>query len=210
MMKLYYSAGSCSTCCHIALEESGLKHEAIAIDWDQASDPNLALVAKLNPMGTLPVMTIEPGKVLSQNVAILTHIADQAPEKKLMPAHGTFERSEAMNWLSFVSSDLHKSVGGLFSVQAFSVDPAKQAEYRAFGLKAANNALSCLNQGLANKDFLMGKQFTVADAYAFVVLGWTKWLDIPLDAYPNVSAFMARVFERPAVQKVYQMEGLLD
>ncbi len=208
-MKLYYSAGSCSTCCHIALEEAGLKHEAIAIDWDNASDPNIAVIEKLNPLGTLPVLGFEGGKVLSQNLAILTYIADQAPEKKLLPAHGTFERAEAMNWLSFVASDLHKSVGGLFATESFSEDKTKQADYRTWGLANANRTLSFLNESLAGKDYLMGKQFTVADAYAFVVVGWTKWLGISLEPYAHIRSYQNRVLERPAVQKILKLEGLL-
>jgi glutathione S-transferase len=209
-MKLYYSAGSCSTCCHIALEEAGLKHEVVAIDWDQTADPNLKLIEKLNPLGTLPVATLDNGKVLSQNIAILTYIADQSPEKKLLPPPGTVERAEAMNWLSFVASDLHKSVGGLFATQSFSTDPAKQADYRTWGLVNANRTLAYLDHGLAGKDYLMGSQFTVADAYAFIVAGWTKWLDIPLTNYPNIRSFVNRVLERPAVQKVFKLEGLFD
>ena len=209
-MKLYYSAGSCSTCCHIALEESGLKHEVIGVDWDQASDPNLALVTKLNPLGTLPILTLDNGKVLSQNLSILSYIAAQAPEKNLLPAAGTFEHFEAMNWLSFVASDLHKSVGGLFGVQSYSTDPAKQAEFRTWALANATKNLSYLNQNLAGKDYLMGKQFTVADSYAFIVTGWTKWLDIPLAPYANLTGYMNRIMERPAVQKVFKIEGLLE
>lgn len=207
-MKLYYSAGSCSTSCHIALEEAGLPHEAIGVNWDNASDPNLALVEKLNPLGTLPILALDQGTVLSQNVAILTHIADLAPAKKLLPAVGTIERAEAMNWLSFVASDLHKSVGALFAVPGYSQDPAKQAEFRAWALAGVNSTLSHLNQGLAGKDYLMGKQFTVADGYAFVVAGWSKWLDVSLQPYPHITAYLGRMMERPAVQKVFKLEGL--
>lgn len=207
-MKLYYSAGSCSTCCHIALEEAGLPHEAIAVDFDQPNDPNLIQAMKLNGMGTLPVLDFGNGKALTQNLSILTYIADQAPEKKLLPAHGTFERAEAMTWLSFVAADLHKSIGALFGVQYYSTDAAKREEYRSYLLKSADQTLTYLNGKLAGKDYLMGSQYTVADAYAFIVLGWTKWLNISLDAYPNVRTYLGRVLERPATQKVFKLEGL--
>jgi glutathione S-transferase len=187
-----------------------LKHEVVEIDWDQTEDPNLKLIEKLNPMGTLPVATLDNGKVLNQNLSILTYIADQVPEKKLLPPAGTVERAEAMNWLSFIAADLHKAVGGLFSTKAFSPDPAKQADYRAWGLANANKALAHLDRGLAGKEYLMGSQFTVADSYAFIVAGWTKWLDIPLTSYPNIESFQNRVLERPAVQKVFKLEGLFD
>jgi glutathione S-transferase len=210
-MKLYYSAGSCSTSCHITLEESGLKHEAIEIDWDNPADPNLGVIQKYNPdLGTLPILVLDNGKALAQNVAIHTYVAELAPEKKLLPPPSTLERAEAMDWLSFVSSDLHKAYSPLFAAKRYSQDPARQAEFREFALQGVKAALSHLNKGLAGKDYLLGKQFTVIDSYAFVVAGWSNWLEIPLDQYTNVKAYLARVSERPAVKKVLKLEGLLD
>jgi glutathione S-transferase len=209
MMKLYYSAGSCSTSCHITLEESGLQYEAIEVDFDNASDANIALTAKLNTLGTLPVLVLDNGKVLDQNLSIATYIADLAPQKKLLPEFGTFERAQAMNWLSFVAADLHKGVGGLFSVPYISQDKNVQGAAREFMLGKANEYLKYLDTNLAGKDYVTGSQFTVADSYAFVVCGWTKWLEIPLTPYKNVEAYMARVAARPAVHKVLQSEGLL-
>ena len=208
-MKLYYSAGSCSTSCHIVLEESGLKYEAIEVDFDNNSDPNVALVSKLNPLGTLPIFITDEGKQLDQNIAIQTYVADKAVGKNLLPAAGTFERAEAMNWLSFVCSDLHKSVGALFGVASFSEDKAVQDVVRKNLLGRANECLKYLDQKLAGKDYLLGKNFSPADAYAFVVVGWTKWLEIPLTSYPNIQAFMTRVAARPAVANVLKAEGLV-
>jgi len=207
-MKLYYSAGSCSTSCHITLEESGLKYEAIAVDFDNANDPNIALTAQLNSLGTLPVFITDDGKQLDQNLAIHTYIAQKAPQKNLLPAPGTTEYAEAMNWLSFVCADLHKGVGGLFSVPGFGEDKTIQAAARAYLLGNATKYIAYVEEKLAGKDYLMGKQFTPADAYAFVVLGWTKWLEIPLAPYKNIQAYMARVAARPAVAAVLKAEGL--
>jgi glutathione S-transferase len=208
-MKLYYSAGSCSTSCHISLEEAGLKYEAIAVDFDVPTDPNVALVEKLNPLGTLPVFFTDDGKQLDQNLSIHTYIADKAPAKNLLPAFGTYERAEAMNWLSFVASDLHKSIGGMFSISAISKDEKIQEAARAYMTEKANGYLSYMNTKLAGKDYLTGKTFTVADAYAYIVTGWTKWLEIPLTPYKNIEAYMSRVTARPAVAKVLKDEGLV-
>src|ERR1700721_599576 len=101
-MKLYYSAGSCSTSCHITLEESGLKYEAIEVDWDNASDANIPAGSKLNPLGTLPILITDDGKQLDQNLAIHAYVAELATGKGLLPQSGTVERAEALNWLSFV------------------------------------------------------------------------------------------------------------
>jgi glutathione S-transferase len=207
-MKLYYSAGSCSTSCHITLEESGLKYEAVEVDFDNASDPNLAVTAKLNPLGTLPILVTDDGKQLDQNLAIHTYIADQAADKKLLPPMGTFERAEAMNWLSFVASDLHKGIGALFSVEGISQDKTTQETVRKYMTDKAKGYLSYMDSKLTGKDYLMGKNFSPADAYAFVVTGWTKWLEIPLTPYKNIQAYMARIAARPAVAKVLKEEGL--
>jgi glutathione S-transferase len=207
-MKLYYSAGSCSTSCHIILEESGLRYEAVEVDWDNSSDPNISVVTQLNPLGTLPVLVTDDGKQLDQNLAIHTYISDLASERKLLPPIGTYERAVAMNWLSFVAADLHKSVGALFFVSQVSSDKAVQDAYRKYAVSKANDTLKYMNFKLEGKDYLMGKAFTPADAYAFVVTGWTQWLDIPLTPYPNIQGFMARVAARPAVVKVLKAEGL--
>lgn len=207
-MKLYYSAGSCSTSCHITLEESGLKYETVEVDFDNESDPNISLTKKLNPLGTLPIFITDDGKQLDQNLSIHCYIADKAPAKNLFPAPGTFERYEAVNLLSFVAADLHKSVGALFGVQAFSPDKEVQSAVRKFLTERAHANLSYLESKLAGKDYLMGKTFTVADAYAYVVVGWTKWLELPLTNYKNIQNYMTRITARPAVAKVLKEEGL--
>ena len=208
-MKLYFSAGSCSTSCHIVMEESGLPYEAIMVDWDNPSDPNIALVSKLNPNGTLPVCITDEGKQLDQNLSIHAYIASKAPQKNLMPEAGTYEYAKALNWLSYVAADLHKTIGALFGVQAISQEKSVQDTVRKFMVGRSLECLRVLNAELAGKDYLMGKQFTPADAYAFVVLGWTQYLDIPLNDYKNIQAYMGRIAARPAVVKVLRAEGLV-
>ncbi len=206
-MKLYYSAGSCSTSCHISLEESGLKYEAIEVDWDDAKDPNLEVVNKLNALGTLPILITDDGKQLDQNLAIHTYIAEKAAAKNLFPATGP-ERIEALNLLSFVATDLHKGVGALFGTQYVSEDKKVQEAYRKFCLERANGVLKYLDTKLAGKDYLLGKNFSVIDAYAFVVSSWTKWLEVPITQFKNLQSYMERMSARPAVVKVMKDEGL--
>ena len=209
-MKLYYSAGSCSTSCHISLEEAGLQYQAVEIDFDDATDPNLALIKKLNALGTLPVLITDDGKQLDQNLSIHTYIADQAPGKNLLPPSGSFERLEAMNWLSFVAADLHKAVGGLLGLAAYENEPQVKAAVRKNLLVRANDVLKYLDTRLAGRDYILGSHFSVIDAYAFVVTGWTKYVDVSLASYPHLQAYMDRMAARPAVAKVLQAEGLLE
>ncbi len=208
-MKLYYSAGSCSTSCHITLEESGLPYEVVEVDWDQPSDA-VAHVNELNPLGTLPILITDDGKQLDQNLAIHVYVADKASGKNLLPPHATIERAQALNWLSFVSSDLHKAIGGMFGIPSISDDKAVQAAVRRSMLEKANGYLGYFDAKIAGKDYLMGKTFTPADAYAFVVISWTKYLEVPLTAFKNVQGYLARVAGRPAVARVMKAEGLLD
>lgn len=209
-MKLYYSSGSCSTSCHISLEEAGLRYEAIEVDFDNPSDPNLALTQKLNSLKTLPVFITDDGKQLDQNLAILTYIAEKAPEKKLLPPAGTFERFEALNFLSFVAADMHKAIGAMFGLAAYQNDKETQTKVRQTMLVRANETLDYLNSRLKGRSYIMGDQFTVVDPYAFVVASWTKYLDISLAPYPNIQAYLTRMASRPAVAKVLKEEGLLD
>lgn len=207
-MKLYYSAGSCSTSCHITLEESGLKYEAIGVDWDDPKDPNIEVVTKLNKLGTLPILVTDDGRQLDQNLAIHTYVAELAPGKNLLPPAGTFERAEVMNALTFVATDLHKGIGAFFGLPYISKDKNVLDEVRKSFLKTANGYLKYMDEHLENRDYFAGKTFTVADAYAFVVTGWCQWLEIPLTPYKNVQKFMERVGKRPAVAKVLKEEGL--
>jgi glutathione S-transferase len=207
-MKLYYSPGSCSMSCHITLEESGLKYEAIKIDFDKETDPNTMLVEKLNPLGTLPILITDDGKQLDQNLAIHTYVADLAKDKNLLPAYGTIERAQAMNYLAFVTTDLHKGIGGMFGLKAYAGDKTVQAAVRTNMAATANEYLKYLDTKLEGKEYLMGNTFTPADAYAFTVVGWTKYLDISITPYVNVGKYMTRVAARPAVAKVLKEEGL--
>lgn len=131
-MKLYYSAGSCSTSCHISLEESGFPYEAVPVDWSDAAQA--AEVERLNPLGTLPILT-DKNLTLNQNIGIHTYVADQVPQKQLLPPVGTPERAEAMSWLSFIASDLHKSFSPLFALVSVSPD------------KKVQEARPCLERG---------------------------------------------------------------
>jgi glutathione S-transferase len=208
MMKLYYSAGSCSTSCHISLEESGLKYEAISMDWDKDTDAKT--IEKLNPLGTLPIAMIDDKHVLSQNLAIHEYIAELAPAKNLLPKHGTFEHAEAMNWLSFVAADLHKAFAPLFALQGFATEPQAQEQAKKYFVGGVNRHLKVLDERLQGRDYILGKNFSVVDSYCFVVTGWSQWLEIDLKPYKNISNYVKRVSERPAVHKVLKEEGLLD
>jgi glutathione S-transferase len=208
-MKLYYSSGACSMSCHIALEEAGLNYTPVQLDWDKPT-ADLQTMYKLNPLEMVPVLITDQGKTITQNAAILEFLADAKPSSHLLPSVGTTERAEVNQWVSFVASDLHKSFGLLFMGEAITANADGQKDLRAFAEGNVNKYLAHVDKSLAGKDFICGSKFTIADAYLFTVVNWCQWVNISTAPYKNLSSYMARVSERPAVQKVLKMEGLLD
>jgi glutathione S-transferase len=129
------------------------------------------------------------------------YLADQVPEKKLAPAHGTLERYRLQEWLTFISSELHKTFSPLFN-------KAISDEARTQTIARLHTRLALLEDALSGHAYLLGESFTVADAYAFTILRWCGMFDIKLTDYPNVSAYMERVGARPAVHEALKAEGL--
>jgi glutathione S-transferase len=122
----------------------------------------------------------------------------------------TWERAHTMSWLSFVAADYHKAFGPLFRAEQMATTDAGREEVRAFAIKDINGYLNHIDKNLEGKDYITGKTFTVADCYLFVVTSWCKWLKIPTDSYKNLTQYMTRVYQRPAVMKVLKEEDLLD
>jgi glutathione S-transferase len=200
-MKLYFSPGACSLACNIALREAGIEFEAVRVGRDKqaANGENyLAVTAK----GYVPALRLDNGEVLTEGTAILPYIADRNPAAKLAPPAGTLERYRLQEWLGYLNSEVHKAFGPFFTPG--STDEAKQAA-------AANLArkFDFMDQALAAGPYLLGEQFTVADAYAFVVVGWTRHVGIDLVRWPHLKAHQERVAARPAVVAALQAEGLI-
>lgn len=207
-MKLFYSTGACSTSCHIAIEEAGLAYTPVEVSWDR--NENVAELEALNPLGVAPILVMDDGRVLTQNAAILEYIADKAPEKGLLAAQGTWERVQTISWLSFVASDFHKAFAPLFSASAMATATESQDQIKAFAKTKVVEYLNHLEDKLTGRDYITGQQFTIADTYLFVVLGWCKWMEIDTKSFQNVSSYIKRVYARPAVQKVLKAQDLLE
>lgn len=211
MMKLYTAAGACSTACHIALQESGVPFETKMMSFDSGDFDAPAFVA-LNPKGYVPMLEIESGKILNEGAAILQYIADQAPEKNLFPVKG-FEKYKALEWLNYISTELHKGFSPLFSADRVfggAEMEAAKAKYIASTLENLNERFQYVNQALEGKNYILGNQYSVVDAYLFTVLSWAKWTNVDLSSYKNIVSFQGRVFERPGTQRAFKTEGLLD
>jgi glutathione S-transferase len=201
-MKLFYSPGACSLSPHIVLREAGLSFDLEKVDIRAKKTEHGEDFLGINPKGYVPAVTLDDGALLTEGPAIVQYIADKAPEKKLAPAHGTMERYRLQELLNYISTELHKSYSPLFN-------PAFPEEGKAIYRERLAQRYTLVEERLAKKGpFLMGEQFTVADAYLFTVTNWAGHVKVPLDAFPTLRAFQARVAERPAVQAALKAEGL--
>jgi glutathione S-transferase len=201
-MKLYYSAGACSLSPHIALKEAGLTFEAINAPTKTHQLPDGSDYYKINPLGYVPLLVLDDGRQLRECAVIIQYIADQAPDKNLAPANGTFARYKLQEWLAFISTELHKNFSPLFT-------PGMPDEAKTIFKARLMDRLKWVDSALRDSPYLMGDTFTVGDAYLFNVSNWTKFVGVDISALENLAAFRARVGARPAVQEAMRAEGLI-
>jgi glutathione S-transferase len=201
-MKLYYSPGSCSLASHIALFETGLPFETDQIIKTTKMTVGGENFMHLNPKGYVPTIKLDDGSILTEGGAILQYIADQKPSSGLAPKAGTMERYRLQEWLTFISSEIHKSFSPMFNKDA-------SEEVKSYARNMLGKRLVHAETQLANKPYLMGDHFTVADAYLFVVMNWSNVVGFDLGPFPKIKEYMARIAARPAVQAALKAEGLL-
>jgi len=201
-MKLYYFSGACSLASNIALREAGLKFELVKVDRRTRKAADGLDFNEVNPKGYVPTLTLDNGEVLTENVAVLQYIADRNPASKLAPPAGTMERYRLVEWLGFISSEIHKNFSHLFREDAAE-------ETKQYVRKVLSNRLDYLTRVIGNRPFLMGEQFTVADPYLFTVLGWSRHLNFDLSKWPQLQRYVERVGARPQVVEALKAEGLL-
>jgi len=200
-MKLYFAPGACSLSPDIVLREAGLNFELEQVDLRTKKTKSGADFLKVNPKGQVPVLLTDDGKTLTEGPAIVQYIADQKPEAKLAPPCGSFDRSRLQEWLNFITSELHKSFSPLFA-------PNTPEEYKTIVKENLAKRFSVLDAHFADNEYLMGSRFSVADAYAFVVVGWAKPMKIDLTKWKNLTAYLERMAARPKVKEAMKAEGL--
>ena len=201
-MKLYYSAGACSLSPHIVLRESGLAFEPVLASTKTHKLQDGTDYYGINPKGYVPLLELDGGERLSEGPVIVQYIADQVPDKKLAPPAGTMARYRLQEWLNFITSELHKGFSPLFN-------PAVPEDARPVFRKKLVERFTWVDGQLAGKAYLMGDEFSVADAYLFTVASWAPHVGVDITGLANLSAFSARMFARPAVQAAMKAEGLL-
>lgn len=199
-MKLYVTPGTCSMASNIALHEAGIPFELVKVDkrTKRAADGQDFLT--INPKGYVPALRLDDGQVLTENVTVLQYIADLNPAAKLAAPAGTIERYRLMEWLSFINSEVHKSFSPLFSSEA-------SEEMKTYARNNLTKRLAYVEKTLGDKRYLLGDQFTVADAYLFTVLGWGT--HVRVDIGPRLRAYADGVGARPKVIEAMTAEGMI-
>jgi glutathione S-transferase len=200
-MKLYYAPGACSLAPHIVAREAGIELELDKVDIRKGLTADGADFTAINPKGYVPALELDDGQLLTEGPAISQYLADQAPSTGLAPANGSIARYQLQALLGYINSELHKSYSPLFN-------PATGAETRAERIAYIQRRYGLIEQQLETGPYLDGEQFSIADAYLFVVTRWARPLRLDLSAFPNLAAFQARVAARPAVQAALRAEGL--
>lgn len=207
-MKLYFKAGACSLAPHIVLAEMNTVYTLEAVDLANKTCAT-GDYWTINPKGSVPALKMENGEILTEGAIISQYLADQKPETNLIPKFGTADRYRCMEWMNFIATEVHKNMGTLFAVNGMIKNAEGNAEFRAAVDMTLSKKMDFISKKLDNKNFLMGDNFTIADAYLFTCLGWSKFVNFDLTKWPTITNYMNRVFERPAVQKAMKEEGLL-
>jgi glutathione S-transferase len=209
-MKLFYSAGACSLAPHILLNELEIPYTAEAVNLRTKEYASGNDYTKVNPKGSVPAIQLDNGQVLTEVAVLMQYLADQKPEKNLIPKAGTFERYRALEWMNYVATEMHKGFSPLWAADRIFPDSKETADhFRKTSTEALKKKFSYLNSHFEKNNFLMGANFSAMDAYLFTCVNWAHFLKMDLADYPALVGFMNRVGERPSTMKAMKAEGLV-
>ncbi|MGN2244272.1 glutathione transferase GstA [Frateuria sp. GZRR33] len=200
-MKLYYMPGACSLSPHIVAREAGIDLQLVKVDGATKRTEDGADFLAINPKGYVPALELDDGQLLTEGPAIVQYLADLKPASRLAPANGTLARYRLQEVLGYINSEIHKSYSPLFKPDTPEATREERKEY-------LRKRYALLESALATHPWLLGEQFTVADAYLFTVTNWARHVKLDLSYFPAIQAFQHRMLERPAVQAAMDFEGL--
>lgn len=201
-MKLFTRPGTCSLATDIALREAGIPFELIKVSHRSGRTSDGQDFKDINSKGYVPALLLDNGEVLTENAALLQYVADLNPAANLAPPAGTLARYRLSEWLAYINSEVHKAFSPLFY-------PDSPEDTKQYARMMLSKRVGWLAEQLGSKPYLLGEQFSVADAYLFVVLSWSPHAGFELSPWPNLQAFQERIAARPHVVEAMAAEGLL-
>jgi glutathione S-transferase len=201
-MKLYYAPGACSLAVNIALHEVGIAFDLERVDSKTKITKSGENFRDVNPKGVVPVLILDSGETLTEVVALLQYVSDQKPAAGLMPKAGTMDYYRALEWLSFIGTELHKQFTPLFK-------DGTPGDYRMIAKQNVMDAFKHVDDHLAGRQWLAGDRYSIADIYLFVVSNWGRFQDIDVAQWPNLNDLRTRIRARPKVEEAMKAEGLI-
>jgi len=193
---LFYTPGACSLSCMIALEWLGEPYRLCRVEKDVRGGE---VYRRVHPRGQVPTLRVD-GRTLLEANAILTHLADRQPPLRLLPPNGTWERDVANQWMAYLGSGFHPAFWPYFTPQRYVKDEAMHASVKQAAIELIENALRLVNAHLAEREFVLGAERSVVDAYLHAMDRWAnKIVDVP-GAYPHVWRHQKMMAKDPAVR----------
>jgi len=203
-MKLFYTSSVCSLAVRIILHELGITCEYESVNLKTKKTERGTDYLNINPKGSVPALLISNDEVLTENAVILQFLADKYNATELLPSIGDMKRYRVLEWLNFVSTDLHRYCAPLFWSK-FSEENKKD-----LFLPILKNKLIFVDNHLKDNKFLMGNSFTLADSYLLVILIWLAKLKIKMKEWPNLLRYFMDMRERPSIRQAIEEEGLMN
>ncbi len=207
-MKLYYSSGTCALSPHIVLAELNMVYELEAVNLKDKTCAS-GDYRQINMKGSVPALKMDNGEVLTEGAIICQYLADQKNDGTLLAKFGTSERFRTLEWMNFVGTEIHKNFSPLFFAERSYKSVETQNDVKNFAKSVLTDKLNFLAEKLGQNDFLTGSQFTIADAYMFTCLNWSKHVGLELSKWSNINSYMNRISERPAVMRAMKEQGMI-
>jgi glutathione S-transferase len=203
--KLFFSPGAVSMATHIALEELGQPYELEPVLIREGQHYS-EQYRRIHPLSRLPALEIAPGVVLTETPALLSYLADLAPELELLPSD-TLSRARANEWMSLLCSAVHVAFITFFRPQRYTSDEAAVAALKVDGKQRFFELLRYVEGRLPEQDFVLGERYSLCDAYLCVFFLWARRFELPIDELPRYSRLASAVLQRPAVRRALEQEG---
>lgn len=202
LMKLFYAKGACSLASRIILNEIGIAPDFEAVDLQTKQTETGQNFLDMNPKGCVPTLRLENGEFLTENSVIMQYLADHYQASNLLPQVGDWQRYRVLEWLNYVSTELHKGFAPLFNREI-----ALDVKQNIFIPKLMDK-FKYVDQHLHGRPYLLGKHFTLPDAYLFVVLRWAVGKKLPVTDLQNLMTYMTQLRLRKSIAEALAQEGI--